>query len=158
MGSMTTARVGSKQCFKCGVTKSRVNFYKHRRMSDGLLGKCKVCTKKDASEYRHKHLEKIRAYDRKRAKNQARQAAAAFVVKAWRAADRRRGAAHSAVQSALKNGRLVKQPCPCGSEKSLAHHEDYDRKLEVVWLCQPCHKRRHKEMKSWASKMEAHDQ
>jgi hypothetical protein len=28
----------------------------------------------------------------------------------------------------------------------LAHHEDYDKPLEVVWLCQPCHKQRHKEI------------
>jgi hypothetical protein len=28
----------------------------------------------------------------------------------------------------------------------LAHHEDYDRPLDVMWLCQPCHKQRHKEL------------
>jgi ribosomal protein S27AE len=39
-------------------------------------------------------------------------------------------------------------PCiRCGNEKSLAHHEDYDKPLDVMWLCQPCHKQRHKELK-----------
>jgi ribosomal protein S27AE len=44
---------------------------------------------------------------------------------------------------------LVRMPCiRCGEAKSVAHHEDYDKPLEVMWLCQPCHKQRHKELKS----------
>jgi hypothetical protein len=30
--------------------------------------------------------------------------------------------------------------------KTLAHHESYDEPLTVMWLCQPCHKQRHKEI------------
>jgi ribosomal protein S27AE len=42
---------------------------------------------------------------------------------------------------------LERQPCVrCGATKSLAHHEDYDKPLDVMWLCQPCHKQRHKEL------------
>lgn len=24
-----------------------------------------------------------------------------------------------------------------------AHHEDYDKPLEIIWLCQPCHRAKH---------------
>lgn len=37
-----------KKCFKCGVELELSEFYKHKRMSDGHLGKCKSCTKLDA--------------------------------------------------------------------------------------------------------------
>jgi len=47
----------------------------------------------------------------------------------------------------MRNGRLPKQPCKvCGEVKTQAHHEDYSKPLEVVWLCAACHKKRHQEL------------
>lgn len=52
--------------------------------------------------------------------------------------------AHAAVARALKSGVLVRpdrcEDCetPC---KPDAHHDDYDRPLEVRWLCRRCHRR-----------------
>lgn len=48
--------------------------------------------------------------------------------------------AREAVKEAIKSGVLERQPCSkCGRTEAQAHHEDYSRQLDVVWLCQPCH-------------------
>lgn len=55
--------------------------------------------------------------------------------------------AHALVAAAIKSGQLVPEPCKvCGDEKTVAHHEDYVKPLEVVWLCRKHHRARHKEI------------
>jgi hypothetical protein len=39
-----------KICFKCNTEKPLSDYYKHKQMGDGHLGKCKECTKKDADK------------------------------------------------------------------------------------------------------------
>ena len=48
--------------------------------------------------------------------------------------------AHLAVQRAVRNNKLEPQPCEvCGKTKTEAHHDDYDKPLEIRWLCHKCH-------------------
>lgn len=45
------------------------------------------------------------------------------------------------VHRAVKSGRVTKLPCQsCGAtERIEAHHEDYTKPLEIIWLCRVCH-------------------
>jgi hypothetical protein len=128
-----------KECFKCKIIKPITEFYKHSMMADGHLNKCKACAKSDVGKHREENLDRIRAYDRERGKLSHRIKLAAEVTKAWRAEDKRRNKAHSAVAYAIKKGILTRTPCICcGAEKSEGHHEDYSKPLDIIWLCRKC--------------------
>lgn len=46
---------------------------------------------------------------------------------------------------AIRAGKLIKQPCEvCGEDKVHAHHLDYSKPLEVMWLCDKHHREWHK--------------
>jgi ribosomal protein S27AE len=143
-----------KTCFKCGIKKDLSEFYAHPRMGDGHLNKCKDCAKKDErlrrlmniDAFREKQTinrienpERYRGYEKKRKRD-----ADAMRKKTmeWRKANPEKYRAHSKVNNALRDGKITKPgKCQiCGSDYFLhAHHEDYSRPLEVVWLCARCH-------------------
>jgi hypothetical protein len=63
------------------------------------------------------------------------------------AANKHKYKAHLAIQKALRLGILERQPCEhCGDPESFAHHPDYDKHLDVVWLCKSCHQLTHSGM------------
>lgn len=129
-----------KSCFKCGQTKTLDEFYKHPKMADGHLNKCKQCTKQDAHTYqngveRKKYLE----YQRGKPKTEH----SLEVTKSWRKKFPERRAAQQAVSNAIRAGKIVPLPCfECG-EKAEAHHPNYDAPLDVIWLCPTHHKQAH---------------
>jgi hypothetical protein len=52
-----------------------------------------------------------------------------------------REAARAAVKNAIKRGELIRRPCrDCGDPNTEAHHPDYSKPFEVVWLCKPHHR------------------
>lgn len=56
--------------------------------------------------------------------------------------------ARSRVYSAIRTGDVTPQPCArCGASPAHAHHEDYAKPLEVMWLCHIHHAERHLELR-----------
>jgi hypothetical protein len=152
-----------KRCMKCRIEKELGFFYLHAGMADGHLNKCKDCTKNDVKKYQKANVESVREYEKKRSLEPHRVAARYEYSQTIRG----RNVGNKAKQTwILRNPRkraaqilfrnrqrydvsLHSRPClRCGEEKTHGHHENYDKPLEVVWLCPAHHKQRHKEMKA----------
>lgn len=151
----------TKTCFKCMCEKPLEAFYAHKKMSGGRLNKCKDCTKSDVSKNRIENIERVREYDRMRgsmphrvAARKEHQKTPAFAeshnasVKRWEAEHPERKSAQTAVGNAIRDGRMKKQPCWVCGDKAEAHHPDYSRPLDVVWLCAGHHKDAHKAVRA----------
>jgi len=136
--------VRSKICFKCGKLKPLADFYKHSQMADGYLNKCKECTKKDTYLNYENNREHYAEYERKRFQDPARKAKCLEYQRTRRKRNNLQYKAHSAVGHALRDGRLEKKSCAiCGDSNTEAHHEDYSKPLDVVWLCRKHHLQMH---------------
>ena len=135
-----------KQCFKCGENKPLKDFYKHKQMADGHLNKCKACTRKDVTSNRYRNHAYYLAYDNKRYHDKPDRRQSAFLsMQKQRKANPQKTRARDAVAKAMRDGRLTRKPCEvCGCDQSEAHHEDYAKPLNVVWLCRTHHMQRHR--------------
>lgn len=137
--------VKTKKCSGCGLELPLTEFNKKRRSKDGLQEKCRKCFseynkkryasdperfKADVREYREKNIENVfETRMRMCKKNPSHKNA------------------NMAVGIALKVG-IISNPgvcygCGCTSDEHRieAHHHDYARPLDIVWLCTPCHYR-----------------
>lgn len=153
-----------KQCFKCQRILPIAGFYKHPRMADGHLNKCKSCTRADVRRNRMENLKYYRLYDanRYRANPRRREARDAYSLsvsghekqreakKRWDHRNGHKRRAQNCLRRAVQNGQLEKpSTCQsCGEEvedsrQLHAHHEDYSKPLVVEWLCSACHGVRH---------------
>lgn len=151
----------SKVCFKCGESQLLTEFYKHPKMTDGHLGKCKGCTKKDTKDNTLKNRDYYLEYDRNRAnlphRNEGRKrysqteegrATARKAQDKWAVANLIKRAASHLVNNYIRDGKLTKgTTCEnCGIKPDIlhGHHDDYAYPLMVRWLCSKCHSVWHK--------------
>jgi len=123
----------------CGEAKYAADFY------PGQRNKCKACVCARVRANRAEKVEYYRAFDRQRYKRPERKAYTDGRVSGYIAAHPKARAAHSAVNNAVRDGRLKKGPCDvCGGTVAVhAHHDDYDRPMTVRWLCVPHHAQWH---------------
>jgi hypothetical protein len=109
-----------KQCATCGERKPLEEFYPFRTGKYGRHAKCKPCYK---------------AYNRERRKRVPYER---YRVQILASAKARR---------AYRAGRLPRplrcMECGTPCRETQAHHEDYSKPLDVVWLCPPCHRAKH---------------
>ena len=133
-----------KKCFKCGVERPLTEFYKHPKMKDGRVNKCKECNKRDVRKNRAENVEYYREYDRKRYREDPSfKQRIAETTRRWNKSNPLGYKAHYLLGNAIRDGRLKKGVCEiCGDKNVHGHHDDYNKPLDVRWLC-PAHHRQH---------------
>ena len=132
-----------KRCSKCKIDKSRSSFSKRVASKDGLAYCCKVCALKyyqspegKASDKRHKQSDKG-----KEGKKKTRDK--------YNLTYPEKHVAVRTLNNAIVAGEIIRPDfCEfCFQEKRVeGHHPDYDKPLEVDWLCPECHRKLHKEI------------
>lgn len=135
-----------KQCFKCGRILDIKEFYPHKEMKDGHLGKCKDCTKRDVFIRSRQKTDQIKEYEKARSQTEKRKQSRRFYVAKYNKEHPERLAINHRVARAIKSGKILKPECCsiCGKKgKTVAHHHDYSKPLDVIFVCQSCHKRIH---------------
>lgn len=150
-----------KVCIKCGKEKELECFYAHPQMKDGHLNSCKECVKKASNKNRMDKAEYYKNYDRNRVhlkkrvlarkkyyednKNTKKYKESHYLAtKKYRKNNKEKYLAESKLNYAVAAGKIKKEPCKiCGYENTQAHHEDYSKALDVIWLCNRHHKDEH---------------
>ncbi len=135
-------------CVTCNTEKDSEGFYHGRRT-------CKECVCRSVRT-RARTNPAVQEYDRARAKAPARKQHIRNVTKRWREENPVAYKAQTAVSNAVRDRRLFKEPCTiCGDTTVHAHHKDYSKPLDVVWLCAKCHHRLHAAFPELEGKMKA---
>ena len=148
-----------KTCKICGATSDEKAFYA------GVNNRCAECHRAKVKENRDANPEYYREYDAKRfqddpnvrerhrayQKTEAGKVAMQSARKKWMAISPDKRAAHIILGNAVRDKRIAKPSIcsKCGAatkSRSLhAHHEDYAKPLDVIWLCFQCHVDHHKD-------------
>ena len=150
-------------CRLCNIEKSENDFYASQKHI------CKDCIKKRAKENRAKKIEYYREYDRtcrnrekrilqhklykeRLRKENPEKYDAIFhgVRKNYRKNNPEKAKANGVINDMLRCG-IITRPEVCSSCgircKPQAHHPDYSKPKEVIWLCVKCHSKLHRELR-----------
>ena len=150
-------------CKVCGLDKSTEDFYKNDKHH------CKECIKKRVHENRLENIEYYREYDRQRGNNEKRVESRRLykqrlkkedpekydrifhgIRKTFREKYPEKAKANGIIDDMLRTGKLERpNTCSlCGKTcKPQAHHPDYSKPKEVIWLCVKCHAFIHRKMR-----------
>lgn len=134
----------TKVCRECKRDLPLEKFSKHAGNKDGLQDRCKDCfSKYNRERYardRDRFKKAVREYKIKNPEKVLAQRLSKCIAEP--SAKR----AYKVVEAAIASGELVRPDhclgCGCSNKEHRieAHHNSYDRPLEVLWLCTPCHR------------------
>ena len=148
--------IGAKPCTKCGEVKTLENYGLKVSNKKDRRAECNECRKKyrvqnrqqisvKTNAWRKAHWEQYLEKSRLRRRSKTKEQRHDEYMRSVEKHGRKKLNARRSVAYHVGKGNLKRLPCQvCGSQRSQAHHEDYDRRLDVIWLCAQCHADRHR--------------
>lgn len=137
-----------KTCSRCHQQKEERDFQIRRASNDGLTAACRACLAeydKERDALPHRTSARMDYQRSERGKARSNAVKKRFILRnPWKRK------AHIIVGNFLRDGKLTRpSKCEnCGTEcKPQAHHCDYSKPTEVMWLCKACHVEWHKHFK-----------
>lgn len=130
-------------CIKCGLDKEKIEFYTHKKTKDGIIHKCKECTK----EY-IKNLWTRKENDKKREQTEKRRLWKKQYIKKFYEENPEKRKAQLKVSNFLRfNKDFKRNKCIVCEKESLIHyhHFDYTKPMEIIPCCPSCHYKFHHE-------------
>ncbi len=136
-------RDSTRRCPGCGESKTQEAF-------SGTQSRCRSCRSALCKDWRKRHPDRQWAshlrWRASRPEWKPRLETGRRNAVTYRLAHADRTTARAALRNALRRGEMVK-PSQCSvcpsSIRIEAHHDDYEKPLEVRWLCAACHQAHH---------------
>jgi len=144
-----------KTCTKCRLYQHITQFRKFvdKGKYEYIKNVCRTCESRISSQWAKDNPKRKQERNRVYFHTDLGKQALRRKTKKFRIKFPKKYKAYNLVVTALRNGTLKKKPCNvCKSNKVHAHHEDYDKPLEVIWLCEICHIYLHRAMIAERSK------
>lgn len=133
--------VDKKKCSVCGGNFPLAFFYRRNTRPCGYMAACKKCTGKQRKVDMPKHHERDQLTEQER-NNRNR----AFGIRSRPHIGSKQ---RSLVGAALRSGKLIKpENCTINNERCVgrleAHHPEYNKPLDILWLCAEHHRAWHR--------------
>lgn len=128
---------------KCSICKKVLNknyFHSDSSKPTGLRYSCKDCEHERYIK-RSKYLKEYRIKNKKYFLNKWRE---------WESKNHKQYLVNQKTDYAIRTFKIKKESCSvCGNKESYAHHDDYSKPFDVIWLCRTHHGERHRKLHSY---------
>lgn len=124
-------------CSNCGP-KPEADFY---RIRGYLMSRCKSCWNKKVKEFCR--TDRGRAMRRRITKKYRNTPQGKSTLEQSKKRNRKKILARGRLNSAIRRKKLERLPCEVCGAVAEGHHENYDKPLEVRWLCTKHHHEAH---------------
>ena len=132
----------AKICKKCKKLKKISEFYIHKKMADGYLNFCKECVRGRVHDHYYLNVMESRKQEKKRYERRKNQKSYKDMSRKGKKMYKKRHHI-TGLKKLYKNRPEICELCHRNKDDIVgqlhAHHINYNKPDEIIWLCSVCH-------------------